>query len=463
MDFVLRRDDLPGSEGVFRRSGQLRGREEFRGALEYFRAIHGEAAIKGVKGDWGAGDNLVEFNRVFRDRLRGDRDGNDFQRALQEGSIGADEWNAALRSAALATPTGKWAAKEFSNVEIQRQSGFDPNTVAFDHIVVVFHKSGASGSGIGGGSGPAPPTSRGSPGPATPGRPSSAGAIDVNRAPEFARPSASGTGPGSPARPPPAPQAPRGQRRQVRRPRRARRRRRRAARTRRAGPDRERGCWHPSGSRACTEAIGPSRGSPRATCTRRRGGTPPAASWGRRRPMDSWIATTGRSSPSSRPRTSSGARPARRGPALAERPRPAQPARPPRRHRPRADPARSGAGRPRPARRPAIAATAAGAAAGRRGWRPRRGRPIRRAAVDPGPGGVFRAVRGHLVVSARVRPQSDRRPRYLSSGMAGHSRAAGWRAAPARLSASEPARDRRLQTAGRGPSRSPHSPAPPPA
>ena len=141
MDFVLRRDDLPGSEGVFRRSGQLRGRDEFRGALEYFRAKHGKAAIKGIKGDWGAGDNLVEFNRVFRDRLRGDRDGNDFQRALQEGSIGADEWNAALRSAALETPTGKWAgAEEFSNVEIQRQNGFDPNTVAFDHIVVVFHK-----------------------------------------------------------------------------------------------------------------------------------------------------------------------------------------------------------------------------------------------------------------------------------------------------------------------------------
>ena len=71
MDFVLRRDDFPGAtKGSFHRSGQLRGHEEFGRALEYFRGIHGEAAIKGIKGEWGGGDNLDAFNRAFQEGLQ---------------------------------------------------------------------------------------------------------------------------------------------------------------------------------------------------------------------------------------------------------------------------------------------------------------------------------------------------------------------------------------------------------
>jgi hypothetical protein len=189
MDFVLRRNDIPGIAG-FRRSSQLRGQQEFNRALDYFRAIHGADGVKGIKGDWGGGDNLVEFNRAFH-----------------EGLIHLEP-SEAIKYAAFRTKTGEWAdGAGYSEVSVQ-DSGFDPKQQVFDRIVVIFQKPGAGGSG--GDRGAVPPTSRGSPAPASPGRQSSAGDSGAIGPPEFARPTASHTGPGGPLRPPPAPQKPRG-------------------------------------------------------------------------------------------------------------------------------------------------------------------------------------------------------------------------------------------------------------
>ena len=95
----------------------------------------------------------------------------------------------------------------------------------------------------------------------------------------------------------------------------------------------------------------------------------------------------------------------------------------------------------------------------RRGWRGRRKCATRRSAVAPDRGGLSPAARTHLVVWVPVQPQHDLRPRYLSSGVAGCGRAAGWRAATARLSGSRPTRDRHLstlQTPGQRPRPAPH-------
>ena len=192
MDFVLRRDDVPGFEGIHRRSGQLRGQEEFQQVLDHFRGIHGEAAIKGIKGDWGGGDNLNKFNKVIN--------------SLPEIDIATDaiRWNKALKSAALETYTGEWARKAgFAEVEIVGYSSHERNNkITFDQVEVIFHKSGAGRSESGGGAGPAP-TSEGSPRAASPKTPS------PMPAPEFARPAASRTG-GGPSSPPPTAQTGRG-------------------------------------------------------------------------------------------------------------------------------------------------------------------------------------------------------------------------------------------------------------
>jgi hypothetical protein len=197
---VLRRDDVPGFEGVNRRSGQLRGQDEFHRVLEHFRGIHGEAAIKGIKGDWGGGDNLDKFNKAIH--------------SLPEIEIRADatRWNNALKSAALETYTGDWAKRAgFAEVEIVGYSSHERNNkITFDQVEVIFHKSGSGGGRIDGGPGQAPPPSVGPPGPASLGMQSAAGDIGATAAPEFARPGASHAGPGSPMRPPPARQTPRG-------------------------------------------------------------------------------------------------------------------------------------------------------------------------------------------------------------------------------------------------------------
>ena len=192
MDFVLRRDDVPGFKGSRRRSGQLRGQEEFQQVLDHFRGIHGEGAIKGIKGDWGGGDNLDRFNEVIG--------------SISELDVSTDPggWNNALKSAALETYTGDWARTAgFTEVEIVGFSASERNNkITFDQVEVIFHKSGAGGSGIEGGPGQAPPTNEGLPRSGSPKTPSSV------RAPEFARPAASRTG-GGPS-PPPAAQTRRG-------------------------------------------------------------------------------------------------------------------------------------------------------------------------------------------------------------------------------------------------------------
>jgi hypothetical protein len=172
MDFVLRREDVPGFEGIRRRSGQLRGQEEFQRVLDHFRAVHGEAGVKGIKGDWGGGDNLDRFNDAFH-------------RALSGGS----DWNEALRQAALETHTGTWAAQEgFSEIRFQRYSASSGgDRIVFDQVVVTFHKPGASGSGVGRGPGHPPLTKQGSSGPAPPGPsatpPSAGGPFPASAAP----------------------------------------------------------------------------------------------------------------------------------------------------------------------------------------------------------------------------------------------------------------------------------------
>ena len=53
---------FPGFEGIRAAPASCAGRRNSSRALDYFRAIHGEAGVKGIKGDWGGGDNLDKFN-----------------------------------------------------------------------------------------------------------------------------------------------------------------------------------------------------------------------------------------------------------------------------------------------------------------------------------------------------------------------------------------------------------------
>lgn len=100
-DFMLRRKDVPGFEGEYRRS-TLRGRDEFMAAVTHFQAADPHA-IKEIKGDWGQGDNLDAFNVAYAEATRS--------------GLNSDQ---ALAHAAKATITGQWSHDAgFSNVRIE--------------------------------------------------------------------------------------------------------------------------------------------------------------------------------------------------------------------------------------------------------------------------------------------------------------------------------------------------------
>jgi hypothetical protein len=112
-DFVLR-------EGGYR-SGSLFGKEQFMKAKAYFEGNNGPGTVKGVKSDWGHGDNLKTFNEKFA--------------ASKSKGLGDD---AAMREAAGKTKTGEWAAEAgFKNIKVttaKRGRG------GFTEVKVVFTK-----------------------------------------------------------------------------------------------------------------------------------------------------------------------------------------------------------------------------------------------------------------------------------------------------------------------------------
>ena len=83
-DFMLR--------GGGYRSGSLFGKEQFMKAKAYFERKLGRDSVKGMRSDWGAGDNLQLFNEQFK---------------ISKGKRLGDE--AAMREAAQKTKTGEWA------------------------------------------------------------------------------------------------------------------------------------------------------------------------------------------------------------------------------------------------------------------------------------------------------------------------------------------------------------------
>jgi hypothetical protein len=94
-DFVLR--------GGGYRSGSLFGKQQFMKAKAYFERKLGPGSVKGMRSDWGAGDNLQIFNEQFK---------------ISKGNGLADE--AAMREAAQKTKTGEWAAEAgFRRVNIE--------------------------------------------------------------------------------------------------------------------------------------------------------------------------------------------------------------------------------------------------------------------------------------------------------------------------------------------------------
>lgn len=125
-DFMLRRpaEELgmtprEGSSGYVR-SSQLRGGTLYRRALEFLRRHYG--AIRGLRGRWGAGDNLTAFNRAYT-RLRA------------QGMADA----AARQAAAFETFTGGIAASElYTRVHIESAT-FDAASNEFTEVIVVFY------------------------------------------------------------------------------------------------------------------------------------------------------------------------------------------------------------------------------------------------------------------------------------------------------------------------------------
>jgi hypothetical protein len=94
-DFVLR--------GGGYRSGSLFGKEQFMKAKAYFERKLGRDSVKGMRSDWGAGDNLQIFNEQFK---------------IAKGNRLGDE--AAIREAARKTKTGEWAEEAgFRRVSIE--------------------------------------------------------------------------------------------------------------------------------------------------------------------------------------------------------------------------------------------------------------------------------------------------------------------------------------------------------
>jgi hypothetical protein len=113
-DFVLR--------GGGYRSGSLFGEQQFMKSKAYFERKLGPGSVKGMRSDWGAGDNLQLFNEQFK---------------ISKGKGLGDE--AAMREAAQKTKTGEWAEKAgFRRVNIesvQRSAGGE-----FTQVRVRFEK-----------------------------------------------------------------------------------------------------------------------------------------------------------------------------------------------------------------------------------------------------------------------------------------------------------------------------------
>jgi hypothetical protein len=115
-DFVLREKRA----GVSYRSGSLRGRDEFMKAKAHFEKQNGPGSVKGIKSDWGDGDNLAIFNKEFN--------------AAKAQGLPDD---AAMLQAASKTHTGQWADKaDFRKITIVKAergpSGFTQVEVVFE-------------------------------------------------------------------------------------------------------------------------------------------------------------------------------------------------------------------------------------------------------------------------------------------------------------------------------------------
>jgi hypothetical protein len=121
-DFRLRRYDLPGSEGEYHRSKNLRGADEFKAAIEHFRTQDPDA-VKAIKGVWSEGDNIDAFNVAY----------------LQAKRSGSSHEDAIVR-AATDTKTAQWAiAAGYSKFEVTSVT-FDQKSGIFDHVEVHFRK-----------------------------------------------------------------------------------------------------------------------------------------------------------------------------------------------------------------------------------------------------------------------------------------------------------------------------------
>lgn len=126
-DFMLRRpaEELgmtptEGSSGYVR-SSQLRGSTLYRRALQFLCRRHGP--IRGLRGRWGAGDNLDAFNRAYTG-LRA------------QGMTEA----AARQAAVLDTFTGRMATSEgYNRVQIEHVT-FDAAHNTFTEVIVVFYR-----------------------------------------------------------------------------------------------------------------------------------------------------------------------------------------------------------------------------------------------------------------------------------------------------------------------------------
>jgi hypothetical protein len=126
VDMKLRADGIMEGDFVLRgggyRSGSLFGKEQFMKAKAYFERKLGGGSVKGMRSDWGAGDNLQVFNEQFK---------------ISKGKGLGDE--AAMREAARKTKTGEWAEEAgFRRVNIesaQRGAGGE-----FTEVSVRFEK-----------------------------------------------------------------------------------------------------------------------------------------------------------------------------------------------------------------------------------------------------------------------------------------------------------------------------------
>lgn len=120
-DFRLRRPDVPGFEGEYHRS-TLRGADEFKAALNYFR-LQDPDAVRAIRGNWGEGDNLDSFNLAY---LEAKRSGLSHEQAIER--------------AAGKTKTAEWAAAEgYTSLEVE-STNFHEQSGIFDRVVVVFRK-----------------------------------------------------------------------------------------------------------------------------------------------------------------------------------------------------------------------------------------------------------------------------------------------------------------------------------